>query len=69
MPRIEIDSNDRRRVDELVRFTRQFFLELPAAARMVFAVEMARLLKPEFQELKRRVQADYSETDENRGTS
>lgn len=54
MPSIEIDSVQRAQLDKLTAFVKDFLAGLPAEARMVFAIEMNRLFRPELDELRRR---------------
>ena len=54
MPAIEIDSNERRKVDDLLRFVRNFYGDLAVEGRLVFALEIGRLIKPEIDDLRRR---------------
>lgn len=54
VPHIEIDSKDKTRVDNLMRFIKDELKEYPTEARFVFAVEILRFCRPEFDELKRR---------------
>lgn len=55
MPEIEITTGDRNTIDHVIRFVRDIGLDgLRPEARMVLAVELVRLMKPEIDELKRR---------------
>lgn len=58
MAQISIDSKDKRQIDEIIRFVKNFALELPVEARFVLAIEMGRLFKPEIDELRRRNEAN-----------
>jgi len=59
MPAIEIDANERKEVDEIIKFVRNFGLDrLSVEGRMVLAVELTRLFKPELDELRRRIKKD-----------
>jgi len=54
MPQIEIDSNDRKSVDEIVKFVQEFGIRrMSIEARIVLVMELIRLFKPEVDELKR----------------
>lgn len=55
MPSIEMDSGERKDVDEIIKFVRNFGIDkLSVNGRMVLAIELVRLFKPEIDELKRR---------------
>lgn len=54
MAAIEINSADKKRVDDLVNFVRNFAFDLPVEARFVLAIEIVRLFKAEIDELKRK---------------
>lgn len=57
MATLEVNSDDRRRAEGLVDFVANEVRNWPIEARMVFAVEVTRLLKPEIDELRRRAEA------------
>ncbi len=54
MPEFEINTADRVRAQNLVEFVKKEIGDMPVEARFVFAIEIARFLRPEFDELKRR---------------
>jgi hypothetical protein len=53
MPSIEITETDKQKVDALIEYLKLFIFSLPVDARMVFAIEIIKLLQPEIDELKR----------------
>jgi hypothetical protein len=57
MPAFEVNTNDRRKAEEIVQFVRNFMGDLSVEGRFVLAIELMRLVKPDLDELKRR-QAD-----------
>lgn len=61
MPSIEITTEDRRSVDLLMEFVRREVRRFPVEARMVFAVEVLRHMKPELDELKRNAASQRGE--------
>lgn len=58
MPSIEIHSSDLQQVDMIVSAVRVSVAALPTEARLVLAIELIRLMKPELDELRRQGAAD-----------